>query len=178
MANIVYIGMSLDGYIADRDGGLGYLESVPNPSGHDMGYTAHMERIDALVMGRVTMETVLGFGIDWPYEKPVFVLSSTMTDVPEELEGLVEIVNGDLAALVSDLNARGYKDLYIDGGQVIKNFLKADLIDEMILTRLPLLIGGGTPLFGDLKDPLMFEHLTTEVIAEEIVQSHYRRQRA
>ena len=175
MANIVYIGMSLDGYIADRDGGLGYLECVPNPDGDDLGYQAFMDRIDALVMGRVTMETVLGFGSDWPYTKPVFVLSSTITSVPAALEGKVEIMNGDLSVIVSELNAKGYENLYIDGGQVIQSFLKADLIDEMILTRLPILIGGGTPLFGELGDPMRFEHVKTNVLLGEIVQSHYRR---
>ncbi len=178
MPNIVYIGMSLDGYIADRDGGLDFLEAVPNPEGNDLGYTAFIDRVDALVMGRVTMETVLGFGIDWPYTKPVFVLSSTMTEVPEELIEKVEIVNGDLNEIVSSLQAKGFENLYIDGGRVIQSFLQEDLIDEMILTRLPFLIGGGTSLFGDLTDPLLFSHTKTEVLLDEIVQSHYLRKRS
>jgi len=175
MANIIYIGMSLDGYIADRDGGLGYLECVPNLEGHDFGYAALMERVGALVMGRVTMETVLGFGNEWPYTKPVFVLSNSLIDVPAELKGKVELVTGDLAEIISSLNAKGYTDLYMDGGRVVKNFLEADLIDELILTRLPILVGGGTRLFGDLPEHREFKHVKTEILLGEIVQSHYRR---
>lgn len=178
MANIVYIGMSLDGFIADRNGQLNFLECVPNPHGDDFGYGEFMERVDALVMGRVTMETVLSFGIDWPYTMPVFVLSSTLTAVPEELDGKVEIVNGDLSELVDGLHAKGYENLYIDGGKVIKSFLKEDLIDEMILTRLPILVGSGTPLFGDLSGDLEFEHVQTDILLGEIVQSHYCRKRS
>ena len=89
MSNIVFIATSLDGYIADKEGGLDWLHSVPNPDNHDMGFSAIMERVDALVMGRNTLDVVLGFGGEWPYSKPVFVLSNTMDKVPEGYEDKV-----------------------------------------------------------------------------------------
>ncbi len=82
MSNIVFIATSLDGYIADKQGDLDWLQAIPNPDSDDMGYNAHIDRIDALVMGRNTMDMVLSFGIDWPYSKPVYVLSNTLSEVP------------------------------------------------------------------------------------------------
>lgn len=69
MKNIVYIATSLDGYIADRDGGLDWLHSIPNPDHSDFGWAEFMAGVDALVMGRTTFETVCGFDCDWPYNK-------------------------------------------------------------------------------------------------------------
>lgn len=89
MANIVFIATSLDGYIADKQGKLDWLQSVPNPDNIDTGFVLLMERIDGLVMGRNTLDVVLGFGCDWPYSKPVFVLSNTMTEVPQGYEDKV-----------------------------------------------------------------------------------------
>lgn len=177
MSNIVFIATSLDGYIADKEGSIDWLHSVPNPDNNDLGYNALMERIDALVMGRNTMDIVLSFGIDWPYTKPVYVLSNTLTKVPEELEGKVFLVQGELSSIISDLNEKGLKDLYIDGGVTIQNFLKEELIDEMIITTIPVLLGGGSPLFGELKSPLNFELKQSETYLGQIVQSHFIRKR-
>ncbi len=74
--NRLFIATSIDGYIADKDGGLDWLNSIPNPDNIDMGYGEFTSQIDALVMGRITFETVCGFDIDWPYQKPVFVLTA------------------------------------------------------------------------------------------------------
>lgn len=177
MANIVYIATSLDGYIADRNGSLEFLETVPNPDSLDLGIAEFFGRVDALVMGRVTYETVFGFGIEWPYPMPVFVMSTTLTGVPEELAGKVEIVNGELADIVAKLNERGFNDLYIDGGKLIQSFLRADMIDELIVTKIPVLLGGGTPLFADLPAHQEYEHVGTEVYLDALVQSHYKRKR-
>ncbi|MGR5556100.1 dihydrofolate reductase family protein [Vibrio fortis] len=177
MSNIVFIATSLDGYIADKEGGIDWLHSVPNPDNNDLGYNALMERVDALVMGRNTMDIVLSFGIDWPYTKPVYVLSNTLTKVPAELEGKVFLVQGELSSIISDLNEKGLKDLYIDGGVTIQNFLKEDLIDEMIITTIPVLLGGGAPLFGELKSPLNFELKQSETHLGQIVQSQFIRKR-
>ena len=130
-----------------------------------------------MIMGRVTFETVLEFGIDWPYEKPVFVLSTTLSELPCELDGKVELISGDLSECVAEIQAKGYENLYIDGGQVVKNFLCADLIDELILTRLPVVLGGGTSLFGEMETPLAFELVKSEIFLGAITQSHYRRSR-
>ena len=177
MKNIVFIATSLDGYIADRNGGLDFLQSVPNPDNDQLGFPEFMDSIDALVMGRKTYETVLGFGGNWPYTKPVFVLTNTLTSLPEHLLGKVELVDGPIKELVQSLNQRGYSNLYIDGGQLIQSFLKEDMIDELIISQIPVLIGGGVPLFGELGCHLMFEHHETEVMLNAIVRSHYSRRR-
>lgn len=177
MSNIVFVGTSLDGYIADRNGALDFLEMTPNPDNNDFGFFALMDRVDGVLMGRKTLETVLGFGVDWPYSKPVFVLSSTMTSVPEAVKDKVEIVSGPLQEVAAELNKRGFVDLYIDGGTLIQGFLAEDMIDELIVTQVPMLLGGGTSLFGALPEHLEFEHQRTEVMLDALVKSHYRRKR-
>lgn len=177
MANIVYIGTSLDGYIADRDGGLDWLQSVANPHGDDMGFTDFMSGIDALIMGRNTFETVCGFDCDWPYTKPVFVLSNTLTEIPEEYKDKAELISGSLQEVISTLNQRSFNHLYIDGGKTVQSFLQEDLIDELIVSTIPMLLGGGTPLFGDLPAHLSFELVSSKIYLDTIVQTHYRRSR-
>ena len=176
MANFVYIATSLDGFIATSEGGLNWLDDIPNPEGDDFGWAEFMNDIDALVMGRKTFEKVASFGV-WPYSKPVFVLSRNKISVPPELENKVEIVNKTPKKLVDDLRAQGYQNLYIDGGITIQNFLADDLIDEMIITRVPVLLGNGIPLFGELTQRLYFKHKKTEVLNEILVKSHYTRVR-
>jgi len=173
----VYIAASLDGYIADKAGSVDWLHSIPNPEGSDMGFGEFIARVDALVMGRNTFDMVLSFGIDWPYSKPVFVLSSTLTKVPAGYEDKVFLVKGPLDEVLATLSRQGYKDLYIDGGITIQNFLKADLIDEMIITTIPVLLGGGLPLFGDLVTPLNFKHVKCERLLDSLVKNHYLRVR-
>lgn len=175
--NSVFIATSLDGYIADSEGNIDWLHATPNPTNDDMGYREFIKGIDALVMGRVTYETVLGFGIDWPYKQPVFVLSSTLGTVPKDLEGKVIFVEGGLSEVIDSINERGYLSLYIDGGTTIQSFLKEDLIDEMIITRIPILLGGGFPLFGEMKDRLEFDTVSSKVFLDQITQTHYRRRR-
>ncbi|MCT4655817.1 MAG: dihydrofolate reductase family protein [Cohaesibacter sp.] len=177
MANFVYIATSLDGFIADKDDGLGWLEMVPNPNNEDMGWADFMGGIDALVMGRRTFETVCGFGGPWPYDKPVFVLSASLKALPEGYEDKAELVSGPLPAVVADLEKRGFRHLYIDGGKTIQSFLREDLIDELIITRLPILLGGGASLFGDLAKPLSWSLVGSQSLLGEMVQSHYRRTR-
>lgn len=175
MANKVFVGTSLDGYIADRDGGLDFLETVPNPDKVDLGFIPFMESVDAVLMGRKTLEMVLSFNVPWPYSKPVFVLSSTMKDVPANLEGKLTIISGPLKDVVKGLNLRGLTDLYIDGGKLIQSFLAEDMIDDLIVTQVPVLIGGGIPLYGSLPKHQTFELVKSEVLLHALVQSHYRR---
>lgn len=177
MANIVYIATSLDGFIADKDNKVDWLHDIPNPDGLDLGFDDFMARIDALVMGRNTLEIVLSFAIDWPYNKPVFVLSNTLTDVPAGLEDKVFLVNGPLPQVIKQLNAQGYNNLYIDGGKTIQGFLQQDLIDEMIITTIPVLLGGGISLFGELASPLKFKHAKAERLLDCLVQNTFLRQR-
>lgn len=175
MPNIVYIATSLDGYIADKNGGLDWLHSIPNPDNLDLGWADFLGEIDALVMGRITFETVCGFDVDWPYPMPVFVLSNLITSVPQAYRDKAEVVSGPLPEVVESIKAKGFNTLYIDGGKTIRGFLQDDLIDEMIITQIPILLGGGVPLFGELSNPLTFEHVSTQVHLDAMVQNHYRR---
>ncbi|MCG9581383.1 dihydrofolate reductase family protein [Vibrio tubiashii] len=177
MANIVFIATSLDGYIADKDRGLDWLHSIPNPDNIDMGFVPLLERVDALVMGRNTLEAVLSFDVDWPYSKPVFVLSNTLKEVPSGYQDKVFLVSGNLPDIVKDLNAQGYQDLYIDGGVTIQNFLKLDLIDELAITTIPVVLGGGAKLFGELDGLQKYNLVESKVYLDAIVQSRYLRQR-
>ncbi|WP_063655682.1 dihydrofolate reductase family protein [Aliivibrio fischeri] len=177
MSNSVFIATSLDGYIADKNGGLDWLHAIPNPAQNSMGFIEHFERIDAMVMGRNTLDMVLSFDVEWPYSKPVFVLSNTMTSVPEGYEDKVFLVKGELKEVLAEIHAKGFKNLYIDGGVTIQNFLKEDLIDELIITTIPVLLGGGSPLFAGLEQPLNFKFVKSETFLGAIVQNHFVRER-
>lgn len=176
MAIYVYVATSLDGFIATSDGGVDWLMEIPNPDKSDYGFAEFMRGIDAIVMGRNTFETVLSFG-GWPYNQPVFVLSNTLAEIPERLTGKAEIISGPLGTLLNQLRERGYLNLYVDGGRVIQSFLAADLVDEMIITRVPILLGDGIPLFGKLTERLGFVHKKTEVLNETLTKSYYTRVR-
>ena len=174
MVNYIFIATSLDGFIATEDGGLDWLMEIPTPDKADGGFSNFMNRIDALVMGRNTFEIIHSFG-KWPYNKPVFVLSNTLDNLPDGHEGKAELMKGEPSMIVKELGERGYHNLYIDGGKVIQSFLNEDLIDEMIITRVSILLGNGIPLFHDLNQILKFKHKETIVLNEDLVQSHYER---
>lgn len=175
MSNIVYVGVSLDGFIAGKDGGLDWLQSIPNPDKLDFGFSDFMNRVDAVIMGRKTFDTVCGFEGDWVYSKPVFVLSNTLISIPEKFKGKAELIKENLSDIEKMLSGKGYKNLYIDGGVTIQNFLKEDRIDELIITTIPILLGGGTPLFRNLPNPLEYELVKSEVLLNAMVKNHYRR---
>jgi dihydrofolate reductase len=172
--NYVYIAASIDGYIATIDGGIEWLHEQPNPEQSDYGYSEFMNNIDALVMGRNTFEKIQTFG-EWPYQKKVFVLSNALKEIPEELVGKIEIISGSVKEVIASLNVAGFKNLYIDGGKTIQEFLNQDLIDELIITRIPILLGKGIPLFGELNEPLRFTHKNTKVYDSALVKSHFVR---
>ncbi|MEE4260927.1 MAG: dihydrofolate reductase family protein [Bacteroidales bacterium] len=173
--NKVFIATSIDGYIADSNGGIDWLNSVPNPDNIDMGYGEFMAQTDALVMGRKTFETVLSFGIDWPYHTPVFVLSNTLTHIPEKIKNKAFLVRGEIKTVLAEIHKKGYHRLYIDGGKAIQGFLNEDLIDEMVITIVPILLGSGVPLFSDLPDKLEFECVHSRIFLGKIVQNHFKR---
>ena len=175
--NIVFIACSLDGYIAGPNGELDWLHATPNPDGLDMGFGALMDEIDAIVMGRATFEVVCGFDGPWPYSKPVYVLSSTLQALPEKAQGKATLLKGDLASILATIRSHGHYTLYVDGGQTIQSFLRADLIDELRITTVPLLLGGGASLFGTLPKPMHWEHVQSEVFLGQLVQDRYRRAR-
>lgn len=175
--NSIFIATSLDGYIADKNGGLDWLHSIPNPENNDMGYVEFTNRIDALVTGRKTFETVIGFDVPWPYSKPVFVLSSKLKEIPESHKGQAFLIKGTPSEILEQIHMKGCERLYIDGGTTIRSFLKSDLIDEMILTTIPILLGGGSPLFTELPNELKFELVGTKTFLNQITQNHYKRKR-
>ncbi len=176
MANIVYIASSLDGFIALPNGDMGWLNNVPNEENSDYGYYEFLKRIDGILMGRNTYETVLEFG-QWPYTQPVFVLSNTLKIIPEVLNGKAEIVNGELEDILDKLKMRGINNIYIDGGKTIQSFLKEDLIDEMIITTVSILLGEGISLFGEIKRNLKFNCEKVEHITPYLVKHYYKRDR-
>ncbi len=172
MANFIFIATSIDGFIATKNGGIDWLNDIPNPTNSDFGYSDFMEKIDALVMGRNTFEKVQSFG-EWPYSKKVFVLSRSLKTIPEKLKNKVEIISGDLKSIVSKLNAKGYKNLYIDGGKVIQGFLAENLINEMVITKVPILLGDGIPLFTTLSNPIKFSKVEVKEYNNYLVQTRY-----
>lgn len=176
--NHVFIATSLDGYIADKNGGIDFLDTFPEINTIDTGYAAFTADIDALVMGRITFETVCSFDIDWPYEKPVFVLSGTKKEIPAKYQGKAHLVKGTLTEILDQIHQQGCLKLYIDGGATIQSFLKEDLIDSMIITIIPVLLGGGVPLFSELSNPLKFECTESKVYLNKIVQNHFQRVRS
>src|SRR5438046_3241189 len=165
----VFIATSLDGFIARSDGALDWL---PEGGGEPHGYDEFMATVDALVIGRKTLETVLKFD-PWPYgEKPVFVLSSrTLAPVPHG--AVVERMSGDPSEIAAQLDARGIRHVYVDGGITIQRFLQAGLIHRLIITRVPVLIGNGIPLFGALHGDVRLRHVATRHFPSGLVQSEY-----
>ena len=178
MSNTVYIATSLDGYIAREDGTIDWLMELPNPEKSDYGFSVFLERIDGMIMGRKSFETVLEFK-EWPYPKRlrIFVLSNSLSELPGKLSAKVEIVRGELKRIIELLKVRGFNNLYVDGGKTIQSFLEEDLIDEMIITRIPILLGSGIPLFDKNNLELQFEHVGTEVFNNMLVRSKYLRKR-
>jgi dihydrofolate reductase len=165
----VFIATSLDGFIARANGDLDWL---PPGGGEPHGYDEFMATVDALVIGRKTFETVLTFGT-WPYgEKPVFVLS-TRTLPPAPLGAVLECMSGAPAEIVSQLAGRGIRHVYVDGGITIQRFLQAGLIQRLIITRIPVLLGEGIPLFGPLQRDIALRHVATRQYAGGLVQSEY-----
>ena len=165
----VFVGTSLDGFIARANGDLDFL---PPGGGEPHGYDEFMATVDALVIGRKTFETVLAYD-KWPYgEKKVFVLS-TRPLAPAPAGAVMERMSGAPAEIVSELTARGIRHAYVDGGITIQRFLQAGLIQRLIVTRVPVLIGAGIPLFGAVPRDIVLKHVGTRQYASGLVQSEY-----
>ena len=166
----VFIGTSLDGFIARPNGDLDFL---PEGGGEPHGYNEFIATIDALVIGRKTFETVLAFPV-WPYgDKRVVVLSSRPVDFSPVRGGVVEQMAGSPAEIVAKLAASGAHHLYVDCWSTIQNFLRAGLVQRLIITRVPVLIGDGIPLFGALPRDLRLHHVATQHYPSGLVKSEY-----
>jgi dihydrofolate reductase len=165
----VFVGTSVDGYIARTDGALDFL---PPDGGEPHGYDEFIASVDALIIGRKTYEVVLAFDT-WPYgAKPVFVLS-TKELRPPPAGAVVERMAGSPEAIVSSLTRRGFRHAYVDGGATIQSFLQAGLIQRLTITRVPVIIGSGVALFGPTTRDVQLKHVKTQQYASGLVKSEY-----
>lgn len=173
----VFIATSVDGFIARTDGDVSWLHEFGPAEGEphdDGGFGEFMASVDAMVMGRNTFETVLGFDVPWPYgETPVMVLSQALTEVPAELAATVSIEQGTPEEVAARLAEGGAGRVYLDGGRVIQSFLRAGLVHEITITRVPILLGRGIPLFGEMADEVRMKHLGTRTWGGNFEQSRY-----
>jgi dihydrofolate reductase len=166
----VFIGTSVDGFIARPNDDLDFL---PPGGGEPHGYNEFIASVDAIVIGRKTFEKVLTLG-PWPYgDKRVVVLSSSPVDLSAAGGGVVEQMAGPPAQIVSQLAASGVHHVYVDGGITIQGFLRAGMIQRLIITRVPVLIGDGVPLFGPLPRDIRLHHVATRQYQSGLVQSEY-----
>ena len=173
MKATVYIATSVDGFIARENGSVDWLPTGEGLGSDDYGYQDFINSVDALVMGRNTYELVLSFG-SWPYgDKPVFVLSSKHLEIPESISNTVSVMSASPSEIVQRLADQGYEHLYIDGGKTIQGFINEGLIQKLIITKVPILIGSGIPLFGALPHDIRLHHLETLQFDNGLVQSKY-----
>jgi dihydrofolate reductase len=171
----VYIGTSLDGFIARADGDISWLTKFADADAID-AYNEFIATIDVIIIGRGTFETVLGFP-SWPYNKPVFIMSRTVKDMPADLREKAVVSSLAPIELLAHLSDQGFKAAYVDGGKVIQSFLAADLIDSLTVAKVPVLIGSGLRLFESLDTDLNFEHVRTSSYSNGLVRSYYQRSR-
>lgn len=160
LRGVVYLGASLDGYIARPDDTLDFLDGlggtdgldpedvgiVPDPD--DTGFEDVLAEVDGLVMGRRTDDVVRELTDEWPYPVPVVVLTSRSLTPPPDAE--VRAMSGSAPAVAETLVADGWASAYVDGGRVVTDFLAADLVERITVTTVPVLVGGGVRLFGEL----------------------------
>ncbi|AFY60965.1 dihydrofolate reductase family protein [Synechococcus sp. PCC 6312] len=172
----VFIATSLDGFIARSNGALDWLPQTPedSPDFTDYGYQAFMDSVDGVVLGRNTYELVKSFQ-PWPYgNRPVVVLSHHSCNVPAALRTTVTVMAAVPEQVVDYLSNQGIRSVYIDGGQTIQQFLRAGLIQDLIISRIPILLGEGIPLFGALTTDIPLVHQYTRSYDNGLVQSHYQ----
>lgn len=164
----IYIAMSIDGYIARKDGGLDWLE-YGHTGDEDYGFKKFIGSVDALVLGRNTYEVVSGFG-EWPYKgKKVVVLSRTLKEVRKE----AELFSGELADLASSLHSQGIKHVWVDGGVTVSKFLEAGLVDEITISVISVVLGSGIPLFSAMSQGQACRLISTQSYPSGLVQLKY-----
>jgi dihydrofolate reductase len=172
----VFLGMSVDGFIARLDGTLSFLDAdggggpPDDGEGGDFGFAEFVSGIDALVMGRATYEVIAPLD-EWPYQgRPVHVLSTTLDPAADSRI----TVHRSLEAAVTALGEAGCRRVYVDGGRTVHTFLAAGLIGDLTLSRVPVLIGTGHTPFGELAADIALEHVRTRTFPGGMVQSTYR----
>jgi len=167
----VFCGVSVDGFLARPDHTFDFLDT-PGQGPH--GFDEFWSSVDAILIGRRTFNVARAFPGPWGYgKKPVFVLTHRQPDF-SSLEGaVVEAIAGDPRAVAAQLEDRGFQHVYVDGGQTIQQFLAAALIDRLIVTRVPVLIGEGISLFGAIPRDIPLRHVATQTFKGGLVQTEY-----
>ena len=168
----VYIAMSMDGYIARKDGGLDWLDRVHFASdgpNEDYGHGPFIGSIDALILGRKTYETVAAFP-DWPYKgKRVVVLSDSLQSVKPE----AELFSGELTRLASKLHAEGIQHIWVDGGLTISRFLASQMVDSLTISLIPVILGSGIPLFNKIDKEIACRFVSSRSFPSGLTQLNY-----
>lgn len=178
----VFIATSTDGYIATEDGDVNWLhtagkQDVDMGDNSDLGFKKYIDSVDCMIMGRKSMEKIASFSLpieQWPYKNlSIFVLSSTLTEIPSGIHGPTEIYNGDVPTLLEKLSNKGFKHAYIDGGSTITSFLNLGLIDKMCITLAPVILGKGKPLFGTLQKQIKLDTISAIAYPNNFIQTNY-----
>ena len=169
---VVYIATSLDGYISREDGSIDWLAQFEDAQAFQR-FESFLATVDAVVMGRNTFLQVLGFG-QWPYRQiPVYVLSESLRKLPEGCPSNVHLRSRPPEELLAELGS--LHRIYVDGGLTVRGFLEKDLIDELTISRIPIILGSGRTLFGPVPYELKYRHVSTEAFPNGIVQSKFVR---
>jgi dihydrofolate reductase len=170
----VFIASSLDGFIARTDGDIDWLTNPDyDIDGEDFGYSSFIKSVDVILMGRNTFEKVLTFD-QWHYTVPVRVCTHRTLSIPDHLQNKVDVISGDPSTMLEVLSKEGFVHAYVDGGLLIQQFLKAKLIAEITLTLIPVLLGSGIPLFGQLEEDIRLELLQSKNWENGLSQNHFK----
>jgi len=172
----VYIATSADGYIATAEGSVDWLHTAGKQDA-DMGFNNFISSVDCMIMGRKCMEVIAGFDLtpeQWPYgNTKIYVLSHSLDVPPKNLQGKVEMYAGDIPKLINQLNNNGFKHAYVDGGATITSFINLQLINEMTISKAPVILGKGIPLFGEINQNIKLINSEAKVFPNDFIQIRY-----
>lgn len=179
----VFIATSADGFIATKDGGVDWLHSagkkdVDMGDNADMGFQKFIDSVDCMIMGRKTMEVISSFNLPpehWPYgDLKIIVLSNSLKEFPDNMKDKnMEFFSGEISTLVEKLEKEGYSNAYVDGGTTIQQFIQHKLVTQMTISRAPILLGEGIPLFGKTDEPISLENAEATVAPNDFIQVKY-----
>lgn len=169
---ILYIAISLDGYIAKPNDDLSFL-SIVQQDGEDYGYTDFVKSVDTVILGRKTYDWVMTQVPEFPHaDKTSYIITRTA----RPSIGNTNFYTGKLNDLISRLKTEQGKNIFIDGGaEIVNELLKSDLIDEFIISIIPILVGNGIKLFKDGRPELKLELVSTKQFDKGLAQLHYKR---
>ena len=173
----VYIATSVDGFIAKEDGSVDWLQIAGNTE-VDMGMNEYMSSVDCMIMGRKSMDMISSMNLSpeqWPYgDTKIIALSNTIKEAPANMKGKVEMYSGDLQTLISKLESEGFKHAYVDGGTTIQAFINLKLINEITITKAPVLLGEGKSLFGKTFKDIKLERANAVAFPNDFIQVKYK----